>query len=67
MSFMYNPYLHIEVIETNKTYQLLCCSCGGVIPLDSTMLLPELFNRQARHIRYSHKLEPDDFKGWGIE
>lgn len=69
MSFSYNPYKHIDLIQHESGgWGILCDSCGGVsylFTLNST--IKEIFAMQSSHILNSHKRTPEDFVNWSTE
>lgn len=66
MSFMYNPFLHIEILcDNSKNYVLYCPSCGAEIPIRQQATIPKVFEVMDRHVIESHRLTPLDTLGWG--
>jgi len=76
MSFSYNPYQHIELLQSDVFKHLWywhCDSCGadsnrskyiGELPLSQAEdLRKDFFD----HLRNSHGRTPEDFAGWSKE
>lgn len=58
MSFDYNPYKHIEIIQEADRYYLYCHGCGGrplSVSLRRSLSLPTLFYTMGDHVRTSHR------------
>lgn len=72
MSFNYNPYKHIEVIDTGDKIVLYCHGCGAEISewqgndFGLTTHVLALFLAMAQHVKLSHKRTQADFTGWSI-
>lgn len=68
MSFSYNPFEHIEVMQDDNDPNLwsaYCHSCGAQLKMhsDETSLKVFIDNTRA-HLKSSHDRQPDNFKGW---
>ena len=66
MSFDYNPWQHIEIIEDDKEKIILHChGCGGDKEL-KTDSISDAFTQARIHIETSHGRSKEDFEGWSI-
>ena len=71
MSWDFNPFKHIEVVDDNGI-RVHCHSCGGTRPRPSEPgLLPhtpiiELFMIACEHVLKSHGRTEADFETWSI-
>ena len=64
MSWDYNPYQHIELIEEGFGWKWICYSCGAEMKLKPTDSLITLKLDWFKHIKESHGQGKRDFKGW---
>jgi hypothetical protein len=67
MSFDYNPFKHIELVETEegKKVVLHCHSCGwNSSPIPWGRSISEAFAIAKKHIESSHRRTEADFIGW---
>lgn len=65
MSFSYNPYMHIEVIRSDRFFRVHCHSCGWDGPvMTGNVTVDMAFEVMADHVQHSHARTKEDFTGW---
>lgn len=68
MSFDYNPFKHIELVQDEHSPQLwywYCHGCGAEGELHS-MHLNDLYENYREHLIRGHARFPESFEGWSI-
>jgi hypothetical protein len=66
VSFTYNPFLHIQVVNEETVYKLYCPSCGKLIPVRFNISLRLVFQEMDKHVVKEHDIGPLDTIGWGL-
>lgn len=67
MSFSYNPYRHIEVVESEDKdmWRGYCHGCGKLLHLRSLETpLSQFVQDVQEHVHISHVRTPEDFEDW---
>jgi len=64
MGFNYNPYKHIEIVESDGAWKWICHNCGGDMKRPPTDSLVVIKLDWEKHIRESHGQGKRDFTGW---
>lgn len=66
MSFAYNPYMHIEVVRSDRFFRVLCTSCDWHGPvMTGNVTVDMAFEVIADHVQHSHARTKEDFADWG--
>ncbi len=70
MSFDYNPYKHIELVEEKGYWSWHCHGCGGDSEYDwdpDHDYLQPIIDDYRKHLLNSHKRTPEDFENWSTK
>lgn len=69
MSFSYNPFKHLDIVDDGNTYTLVvyCSGCGSERNrIQRTDTVERAFEIMALHLRDSHDYTPEQLKGWSV-
>jgi hypothetical protein len=66
MSFDYNPYKHIDIVQDDDgEWGIYCSSCGmEKYMFDENATIADLISVQGLHLLNSHKRSPESFASW---
>lgn len=69
MSFDYNPFRRIQLVEKDGKWCQYCPGCGDVLreaEFTSDTPIADMLLKNQEHVREMHRRDPEDFRGWGV-
>lgn len=70
MSFSYNPFKHLDVIEVGvNQWQASCSGCGARVGtiFDRNAPIGIFADAMDRHLRSSHEVTPEHVASWSVD